>query len=221
MEKINKKAIIIGAGTYGEVYATYLKEDGIDVIGFIDDNASSHNKKINGISVLGSFEVLKNDKIKSQVSDVYCSIGNNEIRVEMLEKSLELGYSVPNFIHSSVQITKEVKIGKGVYILPNSTIMPHTILEDFVMISMGSKIAHHCVLEKGCFVSTGVNFGASITLKKKSFIGIGATLMTGVKIIGENVTIGAGAVVIKDIPDHATVVGNPGRVIKLKGKQNE
>jgi acetyltransferase-like isoleucine patch superfamily enzyme len=40
--------------------------------------------------------------------------------------------------------------------------------------------------------------------------------MTGVKTIGENSLIGAGTVIIKDVPDGATVVGNPGRIIKIK-----
>ena len=34
--------------------------------------------------------------------------------------------------------------------------------------------------------------------------------------VGNNVTIGAGAVVVKDVPDNAVVVGNPARVIKYK-----
>lgn len=37
--------------------------------------------------------------------------------------------------------------------------------------------------------------------------------------IGNNVTIGAGAVVVKDVPDNAVVVGNPARIIKTKSSQ--
>jgi acetyltransferase-like isoleucine patch superfamily enzyme len=48
-----------------------------------------------------------------------------------------------------------------------------------------------------------------------SFIGISAIIIQGIKI-GKNVTIGAGSVVIKDIPDNAVVVGNPGKVIENK-----
>jgi acetyltransferase-like isoleucine patch superfamily enzyme len=48
-----------------------------------------------------------------------------------------------------------------------------------------------------------------------SFIGIGATIIQGIKM-GKNVTIGAGSVVIKYIPDNAVVVGNTGKVIKNK-----
>ncbi|MBA7532225.1 Maltose O-acetyltransferase [subsurface metagenome] len=48
-----------------------------------------------------------------------------------------------------------------------------------------------------------------------SFIGIGATMILGIKI-GKNVTIGAGSVVIKDIPDNVIALGNPAKIIKSK-----
>jgi len=44
-------------------------------------------------------------------------------------------------------------------------------------------------------------------------IGIGATVIQGIKI-GKWATIGAGAVVIRDVPDYAVVVGNPARIIR-------
>ena len=50
-----------------------------------------------------------------------------------------------------------------------------------------------------------------------SFIGIGTTIIQGIKI-GRNVTIGAGSVVIKDIPDNVITIGNPAKIIKYKNK---
>jgi acetyltransferase EpsM len=44
-------------------------------------------------------------------------------------------------------------------------------------------------------------------------IGINATIRQGIKI-GKWATIGAGAVIIKDVPDYAVVVGNPGKIIR-------
>lgn len=46
-------------------------------------------------------------------------------------------------------------------------------------------------------------------------LGANVVIIGGVHI-GNNVTIGAGSVVVKDVPDNAVVVGNPGRVIKYK-----
>ena len=52
-------------------------------------------------------------------------------------------------------------------------------------------------------------------LWRHRYIGYGVTIMMPV-IIGNNVTIGAGAVVTKDIPDNAVAAGNPARVIRIK-----
>lgn len=48
-----------------------------------------------------------------------------------------------------------------------------------------------------------------------SFIGIGATIIQAIKI-GKNVIIGAGSVVIKDIPVNVIAVGNPSKTISNK-----
>lgn len=50
------------------------------------------------------------------------------------------------------------------------------------------------------------------------WIGVNVTILPGVTI-GENAVVGAGAVVTKDVPDNAVVVGNPARVIKYLDKE--
>ena len=50
-----------------------------------------------------------------------------------------------------------------------------------------------------------------------SHIGISAYVSPGKKI-GKWVTVGAGTVIINDIPDYAVVVGNPGRIIKYNNE---
>ena len=94
--------------------------------------------------------------------------------------------------------------------------MPYVTIEDYVMISMGVNIAHHSILRKGTFLSTGVNFGASILAKEYSYIGISSTIMTGLKELGANCLIGAGAVVIKDVPDNAVMAGVPAKLLRIK-----
>jgi hypothetical protein len=57
--------------------------------------------------------------------------------------------------YPSVTISPNVTIGKGVYILLGTSIMPHTVIKDYVMISMNVGLAHHNVLEAGVFLSSG------------------------------------------------------------------
>lgn len=210
------KSIIIGAGTYGEVYLAYLQEAGVNVVGFLDDDPKYKNQSVRNIPVIGPIAKLETLKETDGVEAVYCPLGNNMLRVKFLSKARKLGYKTPNYIHPSVIISPNVSIGEGVYVLLGTTIMPHTIIKDFVMISMGVHLAHHCVLDEGVFLSTGCNFGASIHASRYAYCGISSTIMTGIHELGEDCLIGAGAVVIRDVPDRAVAAGVPAKVLKIK-----
>ena len=210
------RSVIIGAGTYGEVYLAYLQEAGVEVVGFLDDNKTIQGTNVKGVPVLGGVDLLQALKSTHGVEAIYCPIGNNKLRVRFLSLAKELGYETPNYIHPSVIISPNVTIGQGVYILPKTIIMPWSSISNYVMMSVGSIVSHHSILEEGCFLSFGVNLGASIHANKYAYCGISSTIMTGVKELGEDCLIGAGAVVIRDVPDRAVVAGVPAKVIKYK-----
>ena len=212
----NYRSLIIGAGTYGEVYLSYLKEEGVNVIGFIDDNPELVGTLICDCPVLGTRSDLNAIKEKYSIDAVYCPIGDNKLRVQFLEEASAIGLKTPNFIHRSVIISPNVRLGNGVYILMGSMIMPYAEIEDYVMISMNVCVAHHSKLKKGVFLSTGCNLGASIIAEEYAYCGISSTLMTGIKTIGKDSLIGAGAVVIRDVPDRAVMAGVPAKLLKLK-----
>ena len=210
------RSIIIGAGTYGEVYLAYLQEAGVEIVGFLDDAPNYNGQSVRGVPVLGGVSRLNDLKVTEGIEAVYCPMGNNILRVKFLSMAKALGYKTPNYIHPSAIISPNVTIGEGVYILLGTTIMPHTIIKDYVMISMGVHLAHHNVLEEGVFLSTGCNFGASIHAHKYAYCGISSTIMTGMHELGEDCLIGAGAVVIKDVPAKAVMAGVPAKVLKYK-----
>lgn len=210
------RSVIIGAGTYGEVYLAYLQESGVDIVGFLDDDPKFHNQLVHGVPVLGSISLLETLKESNGVEAVYCPLGNNKLRVKFLSYARSLGYNIPNYIHPSVVLSDNVTIGSGCYILLGTTIMPYTELKDYVMISMGVHVAHHSLLDEGVFLSTGCNFGASIHAHKYAYCGISSTIMTGIHEIGEDCLIGAGAVVIKDVPERAVMAGVPAKVLRIK-----
>ena len=133
---------------------------------------------------------------------------------------MQKGGFLPNLIHPSVIISESATLGIGCVLHANSFIWTNVRISNFSIVSVNTNIAHHSTIHTGCFISTGANVGANITIESNTFIGIGAIVMTGVKSIGHSSIIGAGAVIIRDIPKYSVVVGNPGKIIKYK-KENE
>lgn len=74
------------------------------------------------------------------------------------------------------------------------------------------------MLEEGVFLSTGCNCGASIHAHKYVYCGINSTIKTGIHELGEDCLIGAGAVVIHDVPERAVMAGVPAKVLRYKDK---
>lgn len=82
-------------------------------------------------------------------------------------------------------------------------------IEDNTMISLNCTIAtnNHDMYERNIITCKPVH------IKRNVWIGVNVTILPGVTV-GENAVIGAGAVVTKDVPDNAVVVGCPAKVIK-------
>ncbi len=129
----------------------------------------------------------------------YVSKYNNPILKYLLfRKSIKFG----------IQIPVGVKIGKGFYIGHWGGI----VINSQVVIGDNCNISQDVTIGQ---VNRGNNKGAPI-IGNRVYIAPGAKIIGNIKI-GDNVAIGANAVVTNDIPDNAVVVGVPAKVISYKG----
>ncbi|GAB4314101.1 MAG: acyltransferase [Candidatus Zixiibacteriota bacterium] len=116
-------------------------------------------------------------------------------------------------------------IGKDCMIGPFTEIQRGAVIGDRTRVQSHSFICELVTIEEDCFISHGVMFTndrmppqkaedwEKTLVKRKAMIGTGAVLLP--VTIGEGAVVGAGAVVTKDVPDYAVVVGNPARVIRM------
>ena len=111
----------------------------------------------------------------------------------------------------NVNIGNNVKIGNYVKIQNNVSVYEGVELEDYVFCGP-SMVFTNIKLPRSEFPQKGTKYYSKTLVKKSASIGANATIICGVTI-GEYAMIGSGAVVTKDVPSYALVVGNPGKVI--------
>ena len=82
------------------------------------------------------------------------------------------------------------------------------------MINSGSQVHHEVQIGQFSNINPGVQLIGKCHIGDNCSIGTGAIVLPKIKI-GNNVTVGAGTVVTKDVPDNCTLVGVPGKIIKI------
>ena len=110
-------------------------------------------------------------------------------------------------IGQNVMAGPDVVIGSGVKIQNNVSLYKGVTIEDDVF--CGPSCVFTNVLTPRAFIDRMGEIAPTL-VRKGATIGANATIVCGVTI-GQYAMIGAGAVVTKDVPDHALVIGNPAR----------
>ena len=128
---------------------------------------------------------------------------------------------------NKVNIRESNRIGNNVSVGTLSVIEHHVEIADNVRIHTQVFIPEYSVLEEGCWIGPNVVFTnakyplspgvkdslAGPVIRKGAKIGANVTLLPGV-VVGENALVGAGSVVVRDVPPGAVVAGNPARIIR-------
>lgn len=200
--------LIVGAGGHGRVVADAARLSGQwERIAFIDDRYPELVSA--GVwSVIGTVAEL--DNLVSAWGKIVIAIGDNAIRIEILERTKSYGFDIVSIIHPSVQMAKDVLIGDGSVVFANAVINTGSELGIACIVNTAATVDHDNRIGDCVHISPGVNLGGNVDIGIRSWVGIGASVIHGCAI-GRDVIVGAGAVVTEDIGDGLTVVGVPAR----------
>ncbi|HPW52893.1 MAG TPA: acetyltransferase [Erysipelotrichaceae bacterium] len=218
-----KDLIIIGASGFGREVAWLVErinaqEPTWKLLGFIDDNQSIQGKHINGYAVLGTTSAI------ADYPDAYlvCAVGAAKVRKSIIERIKE-NYNVKfaTLIDPSVERSDCLNIGAGSIICAHSILTVNIEIGNHVIINLDCTVGHDAKLKDYVTVYPSVNVSGNVLIGECVELGTGTQIIQG-KEIGSETIVGAGAVVVKDLPAKCTAVGSPARPIKFfDGEEKE
>jgi sugar O-acyltransferase (sialic acid O-acetyltransferase NeuD family) len=201
---------LFGGSGHCKVIVDIIKENNsFEIKAIVDDDPK--------LDAIFDIDIIKTLDFNFNLNDnFFISIGNNSVR-KKISKKYELKYSI--LIHPKSIIGFNVEIDCGTVVMAGSIINPDVKVGKHCIINTSAIVEHDCILEDYVHISPNVALAGNVVVSEGAHVGIGACVIQGVKI-GKWSTIGAGSVVLKDVPDYAVVVGNPGRIIKYN-KEHE
>lgn len=209
-----KDIVIIGAGGFGKEVAWLIEDinkskNEWNIIGFVDDDESVQGKEINGYRVVGNINWLKEQKLF-----VVNAIGNPIIKKKVMDKLDGSKNKYPVLIHPSVIYSERVTFGEGSIICAGSIITVNVKIGKHVIINLDCTVGHDANLGDYTTVLPGVNISGYVKTGEYVNVGTGTVIIQGINIC-KNTVIGAGSVVVRDLPANCTAVGVPAKPIKF------
>ena len=209
-----KDIVIIGAGGFGREVAWLIEDinkvnNEWNIVGFVDDNKSIQGTEINGYKVVGDIDWLKEQELF-----VVNEIGDPIIKKKVMDRLDGSKNQYPVLIHPSVIYSESVNFGEGSIVCAGNIITVNIEIGKHVIINLDCTIGHDANIGDYSTILPSVNVSGFVKTEECVSIGTGSAIIQGVNI-GKNTVVGAGAIVVKDLPENCTAVGLPAKPIKF------
>lgn len=197
---MSDSVILIGGGGHAKVIIDCIQASGSRVAGILDDGIPA-GTSILGVPVLGKIE----DYTKYPEHPFMVAIGSNSVRKRLAQELPVQWYTA---VHPSAVVSRYASVGAGTVVMPRAVINPGALVGAHCIINTGAVVEHDNRIADFVHLSPAVSLGGSVSIGEETHVGIGAAVRNNINICG-GCTIGAGAVVVKDISEPGTYVGVP------------
>ena len=203
---------LFGMNSLASILVNYLKyDDRYSLVGI------TANKKYCETAECFGYQLVPFEELPSKTSNfgiVNC-VGYSR-RMESREyTSLMIAkkkIALLSYVHPTA-IVAGVEIDEGSIIMNRVVVEPYSRIGKGNVLYGGSYICHNAAIGDYNWVSAGCVLAGNVTIGNRNFLGINVSVRDCLKM-GSMSIIGAGTVLVKDVPDAVTVIGNPPRVIQ-------
>ena len=217
----NGRVVIVGAGGFAREVKWLVEEiaratPGLSFEGYVVSDLASLGEHDSRSEVLGDLGWLRDNREKYDV--LALGIGSPAARLAVGRQLLENFPTEywPPLVHPSVRYDASTSsVGPGVILCAGVIGTVNLRFEAFSMVNLACTIGHEAVIGEGCVLNPTVNISGGVVLEEGVLIGTGAQVLQYLRV-GRGGTVGAGAVVTKDVPAGVTVVGAPAKPFSKK-----
>jgi len=211
------KVVGVGAGGLAKILVELLQQTGeYELVGFTDAQRARWGTKFKGHPVLGGDELLA-ELLAKGIKAAFIGVGavtsdGTRLRARLFRQAVDLGFEMPILIHPKSVVSPSATIGAGSVVMAGAVVSADVRVGENVVIYSGTLIEHDSIIDDHVHISPGAHISGGVHIEEGAFIGTGASIIHGIRV-GRWTTIGAGTVVLKDLPDNVVAVGVPARTL--------
>jgi sugar O-acyltransferase (sialic acid O-acetyltransferase NeuD family) len=202
---------IVGAGGHGRVALDCLRVqsgDNLD-LAFFDDRWQEICEA-DGVPVLGPVDALAS---APKWDRVFVAVGDNAARRRIAEDLVSRGRHLICIVHPRATVSLRATVGEGTIAVAGSVVNAGARVGRCAILNTLSSVGHDCVVEDYAQIAPGVNLGGGAVIESGAFLGIGAKVAPLVRV-GAWSVVGAGSIVLGDLPPRSFCYGTPARVVR-------
>ncbi|MFZ1575530.1 MAG: acetyltransferase [Chromatiaceae bacterium] len=209
--------LIIGAAGQARALVDVIHAEGRRrIVGLIDSFQAPGTARL-GYRILGGEAEVPRLLVEHGIADVVIAIGDNVQRAAMFER---IQKAVPaarlvGAIHPAAVVAGDVEVGEGTVMMPGAVAVSGARIGRGCILNTNSSLDHDGILADWSSLAPGVATGGRVRIGRRSAIGLGANLIEGIRI-GDDTLVGAGALVLHDLPDRVVAFGVPARIIRTR-----
>ena len=204
--------IFVGGGGHCKSVIEAVESAGYSIQGVLD-MPEDVGKQILSTKVLGTDDDIPVYVEKVEFVITVGFIKNPSTRIRLFNQVKEAGGKLATIIASTSYVSKYASIGEGTVVLHHAFVNAGARVSENVIVNNCANIEHDAVIGSHTHVSTGAMVNGEVYIGQRCFIGSQAVIANNIHIC-DDVVIGAGSVVLKDIIESGTYVGNPAIRVK-------
>jgi sugar O-acyltransferase (sialic acid O-acetyltransferase NeuD family) len=212
-----RNILVIGSSGHARVIIDAVeRQNQFRIVGIIDTFKPVGFSCV-GYQVLGD-ELRLIDIIRDH--DIYggvIAIGDNWVRHQVADR---IRCAVPSFefvtvIHPSAQVARSARVAAGTVVMPGAIISANADIGECCIVNTKASLDHDGMMGAFSSFAPAVTAGGEVTIKPFAAVLLGANIIHTISI-GEHSVVGAGSLVLRDVPDRVVAYGLPARVIRAR-----